>query len=217
MPGRLTSFVAAAILAACSSAAAADFSAEIADQDGRPVANAVVTLVRGAQGGVPAAATRLSANRLIDQRQETFIPLVTILPRGGSVRFANNDRTMHQVYSFSPVKQFEFTLADGQTTPAVVFDRTGIAAIGCNIHDGMIAYIFVTESPWTALTGDDGKLQIADVPAGDYNVEIWHPRLPPATRPPSARLAVGTGPAALKTALTLLPDRTGHRAHGGGY
>jgi hypothetical protein len=89
---------------ACETAAATTFSAEITDQDGRPVANAVVSLVPDPQGAMPGASTRLPVEKVIDQRRETFLPTVTIVPRNGRVVFANSDPTTHQVYSFSPVK-----------------------------------------------------------------------------------------------------------------
>src|SRR3979490_2937931 len=136
----------ALLFAICGSAAATTFTAEVNDQDGRPVANAVIVLVSDSKASISAAATRLAAERTIDQRGETFIPLVTIVPKGGRIVFANNDQTTHQVYSFSPVKQFEITLTRGEKSPAISFENAGVAALGCNIHDHMIAYAYVAES-----------------------------------------------------------------------
>jgi plastocyanin len=203
--------------AACAEAAAANVSAEITDQTGRPVANAVVMLIPDSRADMPAASTRLESDRVVDQHHETFIPLVTVIPRGGRIAFTNSDPTMHQVYSFSPVKQFEFVLAHQQKSPAVVFDKAGVAAIGCNIHDLMIAYAFVTDSPWTAITDANGKIDIGDVPAGGYTAQIWHPRQPPVGTRPTQKFTVGTAPVVLKSKLSLPPEQRGHRRHGGGY
>src|SRR5690242_2650794 len=131
------------LLASTHAANATTLTAEILDQDGRPVSNAVVTLVPDSKSSMPAAATRLTGEKTIDQRNETFLPLVTIVPKGGHIAFANNDQTTHQVYSFSAAKQFEITLARGEKSPPIAFDNAGIAALGCNIHDHMIAYAFV--------------------------------------------------------------------------
>jgi plastocyanin len=205
------------IFAAISRAEAASFSAHISDQNGRPAANAVVMLIPQDKSEMPSPATRLGGDKLVDQRHEMFIPMVTIVPRGGRIAFANNDQTMHQVYSFSPVKQFELTLAHGQKSAPVTFDKAGVAAIGCNIHDDMIAYAFVTDSPWTAITNAEGQLQIADVPTGVYTAHIWHPRLPPGAAAPSVAVDA-TGPmAVLRTRITVLPEPKTHRRHGGGY
>src|SRR5215467_8058576 len=126
-------------------AAATTFTAVISDQDGKPVANAVVSLLTESGNGMPAPGSRLPTEKTIDQRNETFLPLVTIVPKGGRVVFANNDQTTHQVYSFSAVKRFEITLARGETSPPFVFDTAGVAALGCNIHDHMIAYVYVAD------------------------------------------------------------------------
>src|SRR6185436_12517855 len=74
---------------------------EVSDQDGHPVANAVIALVAKTGPVEPSAAQQL----IVDQRKEAFIPLVSVLGRGGSVVFKNSDRVRHHVYSFSPIRQ----------------------------------------------------------------------------------------------------------------
>ena len=123
------SFVTMLLFAVCEPACATNFTAEVVDQDGRPVVNAVVSLISEVKASMPAAATHLSLEKTIDQRGETFLPLVTIVPKGGHIVFSNNDQTTHQVYSFSPVKQFEITLTRGEKSPAINFEATGVAAL----------------------------------------------------------------------------------------
>jgi hypothetical protein len=206
------------VLALNGTAAAASFTAEVADQNGRPVANAVVSLVPDAKAPMPPASSRLPGEKIIDQRNETFIPLVTILPKGGHIIFTNNDQTTHQVYSFSAVKQFELTLNRGQVSPPVVFDLVGVAALGCNIHDHMIAYAYVAESPWTALTGADGRAVI-DVPDGTYTATLWHPQLPPGRAAPSLQAVIAGDTAKASFTLDLPASPMAHmaHAHGGNY
>ena len=64
-------------------------------------------------------------------------------------------------------------------TPAnpIVFDKSGIVTIGCNIHDWMIGYIYVADSPYVGTTGRKGRVKLADVPPGSYAVRAWHPRM----------------------------------------
>jgi plastocyanin len=207
----------ALLFAFCEAASATSFTAEVVDQDNRPVINAVVMLVPDVKSAMPAASTRLAAEKTIDQRNETFLPLVTIVPKGGHIVFANNDQTTHQVYSFSAAKQFEITLAKGEKSPAIAFDNAGVAALGCNIHDHMIAYAFVAESPWTALTGKDGKAVITDVPAGNYQVQVWHPKFPPGREPPSLKAALSGDTARMSVNVRLLPTPTATRGHAGTY
>ncbi len=203
-------------LALCLPAAATTFTAEISDQDGKPVVNAVVSLVPDPKGPMPAASMRLATEKTIDQRNETFLPLVTVIPKSGRVIFANNDQTTHQVYSFSAAKQFEITLNRGQTSAPIIFDNLGVAALGCNIHDHMIAYVFVAESPWTALTGADGRAVIEDVPAGIYQARVWHPKYPPRREPPNARIAVSTDITRWSANIRVVPATT-TRSHAGSY
>jgi hypothetical protein len=208
--------IATFLVAAGQTAAATTFTAEITDQDGRPVANAVVMLVPESRTPLAGASTRLNVERVIDQRLETFLPLITIIPRNGRIVFANNDPTTHQVYSFSPVKQFEITLASGTSSPPIVFGTPGIAALGCNIHDNMIAYVFVAESPWTALTGLDGRAVIEDVPPGGYQAQVWHNRYPPRRELPSARIAVSTETTQWAANIRVL-NQSNSRSHAGSY
>jgi len=214
--GRGFSTAVAMLVAVCQTAAATTFTAEITDQDGKPVANAVVTLVPDPKGPMPGATTRLPSEMHIDQRLETFVPLVTVVPRNGRIVFANSDQTTHQVYSFSPVKQFEITLARDAASPPIVFPTAGVAALGCNIHDNMIAYVFVADSPWTALTHDDGRAVIDDVPPGNYQAQVWHYRYPPRRELPSARVAVATDTTRWAANIRVV-TRTGSRSHTGSY
>lgn len=191
-------------------AAATTFAAQIVDLDGKSAPNAVVILTPEGRN-MPAPGTRLESERVIDQRNETFIPLVTIVPRSGHIIFANNDKTKHQVYSFSSIKQFEITLVQGEKSPPFVFDKAGIATLGCNIHDHMIAYVVVTDSPWTAMTDTDGRAEIADVPSGNYEVQVWHPQLPPGSSPSSDHLVLSGETTSYTAKLKLLsPPPMGH-------
>jgi plastocyanin len=214
--GRGAVGVAIVLVAVCNAAAATTFTAEITDQDGKPVQNAVVSLVPEPKTTTPGASTRLPNDKVIDQRFETFIPIVTIVPRNGRVVFANSDPTTHQVYSFSPAKQFEITLARDTSSPPITFPNAGVAALGCNIHDHMIAYVFVAESPWTGLTGADGQVVIEEVPPGNYQAQVWHYRYPPRRELLSAQVAVATDTTRWAATIRVLAS-AGTRSHKGSY
>jgi hypothetical protein len=211
-----TSVAVILLVAAGHTAAATTFTAEITDQDGKPVPNAVVSLVPESKTAMPAASSRLPNEKTIDQRSETFVPIVTIVPRNGRVIFANSDPTTHQVYSFSPAKQFEITLARDTSSPPIVFPNAGVAALGCNIHDNMIAYVFVTDSPWTGLTGSDGRVAIDDVPPGAYQAQVWHYRYPPRRELPSARVAVSSDTTRWAANIRVMAQSS-TRSHAGSY
>ena len=183
---------------ACANAATVDVAA--VDKNAMPAPDTVITLE---PDGSPAAVTHLPEKAVIDQRDETFIPLVVIVRKGGRVVFTNNDETMHQVYSFSPIKQFQFVIKQGEVSAPVVFDQPGIAAVGCNIHDQMIAYVFVADAPFAAVSDSQGHAEIRDVPPGHYRLSLWHPQLPIGEAPPSQTVAVDERGASLSPALPI--------------
>lgn len=113
----------------------------------------------------------------IDQIDRQFEPHVTIVQTGTAVHFPNNDDIRHHVYSFSDPKRFELPLYTGASANPVEFDEPGIVTLGCNIHDWMLAYVVVVDTPFFAVSDTDGAADIPNLPAGDYIVELWHPRL----------------------------------------
>jgi hypothetical protein len=96
---------------------------------------------------------------------------------GSPVYFPNKDNVRHHVYSFSPAKRFELPLYAGTPADPVVFDRPGIVTVGCNIHDWMIGYIYVADTPYLGGTGADGRARLANLPPGGYVLRVWHPRM----------------------------------------
>jgi plastocyanin len=196
--------LAAILLALAPFASAGTLAVQVTDQAGHPVADAVVTVVGTA---APAARTE-PATRIVDQKSLTFMPFVDVLRPRDSVVFHNSDATQHHVYSFSPVKAFEFVVAPGTRSTPLVFDKTGVVAVGCNIHDGMISYLYITDAPFAARTDARGRVAFDALPAGRYDVRVWQPRLPPG-RPDLRQKAItitGTEDTTLAFPLTLRPD-----------
>ncbi len=162
------------IVAATVPADAADIAVSVRDQDGNAAIDAVVSVWPADRRALPSST---SQPHVIDQRDEAFVPFVTVMRRGDTLSFKNSDRTRHHVYSFSQLKPFEMVLNPGETSQALKLEQSGVAAIGCNIHDKMLAYAFVTDTPWTAQTDAKGQGTIANLPKGKYRVEVWHPRM----------------------------------------
>jgi plastocyanin len=151
---------------------AADLRAVVRDQLGAPVQDAVVVAVP--ESGAPRGRPKLEQ---VEQIGEEFVPKVKAIQVGSPVSFPNRDSVRHHVYSFSPPKRFDLPLYVGTPAKPVLFDKPGVVVLGCNIHDWMIAYIYVSESPYYATTGADGEVTISGMPAGDYTVRVWHPQL----------------------------------------
>ena len=153
---------------------AAPLAVRVVDASGRPVRDAVVTLYpAGSAARAPSAGGRF----LVSQQNLQFHPFLTIVPVGADVSFPNLDPTKHHVYSFSPAKRFELKLFARDQSRTVRFDKAGVVALGCNIHDAMSAFIVVTDSAWTARTNAQGIAAFGNAPNAPGRVTVWHPFL----------------------------------------
>lgn len=155
-------------------AAAGSLTVRVGDAAGRPVQDAVVTL-RPAASAAPRA--RMEAAYRVTQQDTRFHPFVSVVPAGATVAFPNLDPFRHHVYSFSPAKRFELKLFGRDQTRSVTFDQPGIVAIGCNIHDSMSAYIYVTDTVWTTRSPANGTVRFGNTPGGNFVLQVWHPDL----------------------------------------
>jgi plastocyanin len=157
-----------------SAAAAAPLTVRVTDAAGHPVRDAVVTLRTPGAMPRPSSAGRTFQ---VAQKNLQFQPFVIVVPVGAEVSFPNFDPTKHHVYSFSPAKQFELKLFARDQSRKVRFDKPGVVALGCNIHDAMSAFIVVADSPWTAVTDARGVARFDNAPGVQGNLSVWHPYL----------------------------------------
>ncbi|MBV8465781.1 MAG: methylamine utilization protein [Burkholderiales bacterium] len=161
---------AALILALSGWAQAASVEIHLVDGAGKPLADAAAYL-EPLGSKVPAS----KATAVIDQVDKEFVPLVTVMQTGTLVRFPNRDNIRHHVYSFSPAKTFDLPLYSGTKADPVLFDKPGQVVLGCNIHDWMIAYALVVDTPWFGKSNEQGLVKIDDIPPGEYTARAWHP------------------------------------------
>lgn len=152
---------------------AAALTVRVVDAKGHPVSNAVVTF----RTSGPTARPRQSGSYSVSQKGMQFHPFVSVVPVGAKVSFPNLDPTRHHVYSFSSAKPFELKLFAKDQSRSIVFDKPGVVALGCNIHDAMTAFIYVTDSAWTARTDGNGTARFADAPGSGGRLSVWHPYL----------------------------------------
>jgi plastocyanin len=160
------------ILLAPWSALAGDLVVTVKSASGAPVADAVVTIAAAHAGPI-----RFPWTYRMAQQNIQFDPFVLIVPVGADVVFPNLDKVRHHVYSFSPAKTFELKLYGREETRVVHFDKPGVVQLGCNIHDNMIAFIVVVDTPYAAKTDAQGLATLRDVPAGAQTVSLWRPYL----------------------------------------
>ena len=168
-------------------AGAATLSVTVNDAAGRPLPDAVVML-EPTSGRLPVKPMTAVE---VGQTARQFTPAVTIVTVGTPVNFPNHDTVRHHVYSFSPAKTFELKLYAGVPATPVVFDKPGVAVLGCNIHDQMAAWIVVVDTPHFARTAA-GPAHLAGIPPGTWRLKAWHPALPADMAPQATMVTLGT-------------------------
>lgn len=114
---------------------------------------------------------------VMDQANLTFVPHVLPVMRGTTVVFPNSDDVRHNVFSASPTKRFNLGTYPKGVTRRLTFETPGVVELLCNVHAEMSAFIVVIDSPYSATVQVDGAYELAQVPAGTFDVVVWHERL----------------------------------------
>jgi plastocyanin len=112
--------------------------------------------------------------RVMDQREETFVPHVLAIRTGTIVDFPNSDRVYHNVFSLSVTRRFDLGRYAAGRSKAVRFDRPGVVRVFCDIHSHMNAFIVVFAHRYFDVTQPDGSYQLPPVPPGTYTVAGWY-------------------------------------------
>jgi hypothetical protein len=100
--------------------------------------------------------------------------------------------------------------------PPVTFDQPGLVVLGCNIHDSMVGYIYVTAAPYFGTTDARGALTFKDLPAGDYRLTLSSPYIADAAATLTRGVHISEEVSAaerfqLKAALRSRPEPRPHR------
>ena len=178
-----------ALLWLTGAASAGSLRVQVLDSAGKPLEGAVVSLVSDAAR----RAVRPLPEQEIAQENKQFVPAVRVVTVGTLVRFPNRDSVRHHVYSFSPTKKFEIKLYAGTPAAPVLFDQPGVAVLGCNIHDQMVGWVVVLDTPYFAQTDAQGQALLEGIPAGAHQLRAWHARLPVDVTPPQQAIALTEG------------------------
>ncbi len=171
-----------------------------------PVADAVVTVRLVGRPTPPADA---AGSYSVNQKDIQFHPFVLMVPVGSQVSFPNLDPVRHHVYSFSPAKKFELKLYAREQNRSVTFDKAGVVALGCNIHDQMSAFIDVVDTPWAVKTDATGNAVLSALPEGAVTITVWQPYLRAPGGSISQTVTVVPGGSQVFNVTLRPPPRTG--------
>jgi plastocyanin len=189
----------------------------VVDKEGKPVPDAVVVLVPS--GAAASKAAPLPTRLTVTQEKMRFIPAVSLVGVGARATFVNNDPWEHHVRASPAGFQnfdsgagggFELRL-DGKPegkpakTAEGSFDKPGAVLLGCHLHGSMRGHVYVSASPWAALTGEQGVASFEGVPEGPVTVRVWQADqlldLPPQ------QLTLTSAPAKASVQLSVVPRR----------
>lgn len=176
----------------------------VTDREGKPVPDVAVFAESSTASSAPAG-----TRALMDQVGQRFVPHILVVQAGTEVDFPNSDTVAHHVYSFSHPNHFKLPIYKGHAHPPVRFEERGIVILGCNIHDHMLAYIVVVDSPVFAKTDSDGVAMLDAAPIDGMKVSIWSPRL----RDDNENLTITIGDSGSGSALAFRLQKSLRPAH----
>jgi plastocyanin len=203
---------------ASSAALAADLTVTVLDRNGNPLADAVVLADSSVQGPRPAPVLEAS----ISQEKLRFVPTVTVVGLGANVSFSNLDSWDHHVILgvmgaggvyVDPGHNTQFRLAGrsrgkAPVTDSKVLTQPGAYLLGCHIHGSMRGHVYVADTPWARIAGEDGKVTLQSLPEGPARVRIWHPDQLIESAPTGVQLVANSNAVTVKTQIVAARKRS---------
>jgi plastocyanin len=147
------------------------FEEDLLVGSGGGIANAVV-VVKGAKGDMKPGEVKF------DQKGCDYTPHVLAFPAGSTVDIINSDGILHNIHTYS-TKNAAFNMAQPKFKKVIQrkIDQPEVFKVSCDAHGWMHAWWFATDTPYFAVTDDNGNYSIAGVPPGNYEVEVWQEKL----------------------------------------
>lgn len=182
---------------------AGDIVVRVTTPDGKPLPDAVafIAVKPGDPRPTPVEGLKMT------QTDKQFAPFVLVAPVGSTVEFPNLDKFRHHVYSFSKGNKFELELYGREQKRVITFKTAGIVALGCNIHDQMVAFIRVVDTPWAARSGADGVAKLAAAPEGSRRIDVWHPYATAKDQTVTQNVSITAGVTTVTIVLDIAPPR----------
>ena len=149
------------------------FSEQVVVNEDGSLRNVFIYVKSGLEGKSFAPSSDIVA---IDQKGCVYQPHVVGVQVGQTLRVTNSDATLHNVH---PLPRTNNEFNKSQSAGAGPIDTTFtkpelMIPVKCNIHPWMRAYINVADSPFFAVTGENGTFTIKGLPPGEYTIEAVH-------------------------------------------
>ena len=146
------------------------------------------TVVIGAGGGLKNAFVYVTSQdvqpvdgatldpAVLDQKSCQYVPHVVGVCVNQALRVRSSDPTVHNVH-YAPQGNPSGNLTmNGPDEKTVTFTSPEFVRMKCDVHPWMTAYVGVFDTPFFAVTGDDGGYEIKGLPPGQYELLVWHER-----------------------------------------
>lgn len=144
---------------------------------------------------------------VIRQREKQFDPPLTVVVRGTTIDFPNEDRVFHNVFSVSQAARFDFGLYKSGTSKSAEMRRSGAVDVYCNIHPDMVAKVKIVDNVYYTITDEHGWFRLQGVPVGDVPLVAWVPSGEQATLTVSVKAG---GVADVKLELAAVAKKRSH-------
>lgn len=149
----------------------------VVSEENRGLKNVVISLVNVKDGQTPAATTAT-----IDQKGCRYVPHVQAVPVGTNLEILNSDGILHNIHAYYnglDPKNTVFNKAQPKFLKKITqtLEKAGMYYFKCDVHSHMSAYVAVMDHPFYAVTDDNGKFTIDNVPPGSYKIHAWHEAL----------------------------------------
>lgn len=152
------------------------------------LSNIVIWLMPlGSEGGSASDAVAGHAPPQIAQINKNFDPHVLVIQMGTPVQFPNKDPFLHNVFSLFDGKRFDLGFYEAGSSKTVHFDRAGVSFLFCNIHPEMSGAVVAVDTPYFGISDRNGRVNIANVPDGRYQLNVWYERSLPEDLKAAAR------------------------------
>lgn len=111
-----------------------------------------------------------------------FAPRVRVVTTGSTIEYPNQDPFSHNIFSSAPGALFDLGVYGSGVAKSAQFRKAGAFPVYCNIHAKMTGYVVAVSTPYYITAGVDGRWTMPKIPAGKYELHIWHERTPEVVR-----------------------------------
>lgn len=120
-------------------------------------------------------------NLTIDQKGCEFSTTLGVMANLGELTATNSDPTLHNIHTYEQIGKARRSVLNvsqpnqGDTVVKKVKLRRGNGMkVECDAHDFMHSFVFVAKNPYYSVVDDTGAFSIDGIPAGAYDVVVWH-------------------------------------------